>query len=143
MVDVFTKEKRSEIMSRIRSKSGLDRRLFTILDSFGIRYRKYPKAEGSPDAQMGSTMVFAQGCFWHGCPQHFKLPKSSFSGVDWGTKIERNRRRDRAVNRRLKGRGFRVLRIWEHDLKRNPEKAGRLLLRAHRMAYLQKRKNKN
>lgn len=132
MTDVFSREKRSEIMSRIRSRSGLDRKLFAILDSLRIPYERYPEAEGHPDARVGSVMVFAQGCYWHGCKEHFRPPKSSFCGIDWRAKIERNRRRDREVDRLLRRRGFRVLRVWEHDIERDPEKVRRLILKVYR-----------
>ena len=90
MTDVFTKEERSEVMSKIRSRSGLDRKLFSILDSLKIPHGRYPEVEGSPDARVKLTMVFAQGCFWHGCPEHYRPPKSSSGGVDWRAKIEAN-----------------------------------------------------
>ena len=130
MTDVFPREVRSRIMSRIRSKSGLDRRLFEILDSLGVPYEKYPEAPGRPDARVGDVMVFAQGCFWHACKKHFRLPKSSFAGIDWRAKIAKNVERDRRVGRLLRGMGFKVLRVWEHDIVRNPERVRRMLAKA-------------
>jgi DNA mismatch endonuclease (patch repair protein) len=59
-------------------------------------------------------VVFVDGCFWHGCPRHATWPKQN--AEFWRTKIVGNRRRDRAVSRRLKKAGWRVVRIWEHAL---------------------------
>lgn len=57
--------------------------------------------------------VFIDGCYWHGCPEHFVRPKSN---VDyWSTKIGRNVERDRETNARLRDEGWTVLRFWEHD----------------------------
>ncbi|PKO19412.1 DNA mismatch repair protein Vsr [candidate division BRC1 bacterium HGW-BRC1-1] len=64
--------------------------------------------------------VFVDGCFWHGCPKHFKLPASNHDF--WQKKFEANRLRDRLVNRTLRAKGWRVLRIWEHELVRKNEK---------------------
>ena len=63
--------------------------------------------------------VFVDGCFWHGCPIHATWPKNN--AAFWEAKILGNRKRDRAVTRELKRRGWRVLRIWEHALARKHE----------------------
>lgn len=57
--------------------------------------------------------VFVDGCYWHGCPDHFTPPRTN-SGY-WGPKIARNRERDARVNQDLAAGGWRVVRIWEHD----------------------------
>lgn len=69
--------------------------------------------------------VFVDGCFWHGCPQHATQPKTN--ARFWRDKIARNQARDRQANRLLRKLGWRVVRIWEHELKRKIE--GRLLRR--------------
>ncbi len=56
--------------------------------------------------------VFVDGCFWHGCPVHFVMPKTRRDF--WSQKINGNRRRDRDTDERLREAGFSVLRIWEH-----------------------------
>jgi DNA mismatch endonuclease (patch repair protein) len=58
--------------------------------------------------------IFVDGCFWHGCPTHYKAPstRSSF----WRTKVNTNRARDLRVAKALRRQGWRVLRIWEHEL---------------------------
>jgi DNA mismatch endonuclease, patch repair protein len=57
--------------------------------------------------------VFVDGCFWHGCPQHCRLPARNYEF--WQAKIERNFARDLDTTRRLEDAGWRVLRIWEHE----------------------------
>lgn len=57
--------------------------------------------------------VFVDGCFWHGCPEHFVAPNSN---VDyWRPKIQRNRERDVRVDAALREAGWTVLRAWEHE----------------------------
>ena len=58
--------------------------------------------------------LFVDGCFWHGCPKHGRNPDSN-RGY-WLPKLERNKQRDRTVSRRLRRAGWRVLRLWAHDL---------------------------
>lgn len=72
--------------------------------------------------------VFVDGCFWHGCPRHGTKPKHN--AAFWRKKISANQVRDRLVNRTLRSLGWRVLRIWEHELTRKNER--RLLARLRR-----------
>jgi len=73
--------------------------------------------------------VFVDGCFWHGCPLHATQPKTN--AAFWQEKLSTNRTRDRLVTRTLRTRGWRVLRIWEHELKRRNEmRLARRILRA-------------
>jgi len=58
--------------------------------------------------------VFVDGCFWHGCPRHFIRPRGN--AAFWRKKIAANKARDRLVNRTLRRQGWKVLRIWEHEL---------------------------
>jgi DNA mismatch endonuclease (patch repair protein) len=69
--------------------------------------------------------VFVDGCFWHGCPRHGVKPRQN--AAFWRRKIAANRTRDRLVNRTLRKMGWRVLRVWEHELARRNE--SRLLRR--------------
>ena len=59
------------------------------------------------------------GCFWHGCPKHATQPKTN--AKFWRLKIATNKARDRKVNRLLKAAGWKVIRIWEHELKHRDE----------------------
>lgn len=124
MSDVFTKTKRSEVMSRIRGRGNKDTelRLIAIFRMHGISgWRRRHVLLGKPDFVFPreKLVVFVDGCFWHGCPTHVTWPKQN--AEFWRTKIRGNQRRDRAVNRLLKKAGWRVLRIWEHALTKKHE----------------------
>lgn len=119
MTDVFSKKKRSEVMSKIRSKNTKpELSLKRLLDGRLFRYQ--PRGiYGNPDFgnKKRKLAVFVDGCFWHGCPKCFIEPKSNKSF--WIPKINRNKQKDREVNRRLKKDNWKVIRIWEHEIKRN------------------------
>jgi DNA mismatch endonuclease (patch repair protein) len=72
--------------------------------------------------------VFVDGCFWHACPVHATQPRNN--AAFWRRKLAANTARDRAVNRALRASGWRVLRLWEHELARKQE--ARLLGRLRR-----------
>ena len=74
----------------------------------------------------GQLCVFVDGCFWHGCPRHFTPPKRNRSW--WKEKIEDNKARDKRQRSSLRLAGWRVIRVWEHDL----VKIGRVLSRIRR-----------
>jgi DNA mismatch endonuclease, patch repair protein len=76
---------------------------------------------GSPDFifRKEQLAVFVDGCFWHNCPLHGTLPASNADF--WAKKLKRNQARDSLVNRTLKAQGWRVLRLWQHDLKTQNE----------------------
>ena len=95
----------------------------------GYRSRTGVRLAGQPDLVFGGqrTVVMLDGCFWHGCPEHRGVP--SQSGEFWRTKIEQNKARDIAVTSELSRGGWRVIRVWEHDVKTRAaasEKAGEL-----------------
>jgi DNA mismatch endonuclease (patch repair protein) len=121
MSDVFTKAKRSDVMSRIRGRGNKDTELALVKlfrDHRITGWRRHQPLFGKPDFifRKERLAVFVDGCFWHGCPRCYIRPKSNRKF--WDTKIARNRVRDRQVNRELKASGWRVLRIWEHQLRR-------------------------
>jgi DNA mismatch endonuclease (patch repair protein) len=70
------------------------------------------------------TAIFVDGCFWHGCPRHATWP--AHRAAWWRRKIEGNKTRDRLVNRTLRRSGWRVVRIWEHQLQSLKSKGQRL-----------------
>jgi len=122
MPDVFTKAKRSEVMSRIRGRGNKDTELALakIFRVAGITgWRRHQPVFGRPDFVFPRlrVAVFVDGCFWHACPKHSNLPVNN--RPFWRKKLDGNQTRDRLVTRTLRKRGWRVLRIWEHDL-RNP-----------------------
>lgn len=119
MTDNLTKEKRSEIMAAIRSTGNraTELRLATILRSNGITgWRRHQLLPGKPDFvfHRERLAVFVDGCFWHGCRWHCRLPKSRRSY--WIPKIAHNRFRDKAIQKLLGMAGWRIHRIWEHGL---------------------------
>jgi DNA mismatch endonuclease (patch repair protein) len=77
------------------------------------------------------TAVFVDGCFWHGCPRHATKPRNNYAF--WKKKLAGNKTRDRLVNRALRRAGWRVIRIWEHELARKNE--ARLLSRIQRALF--------
>lgn len=117
-MDKFSKEKRSEIMSKVKSKdTKLEKSFGKFLWSQGFRYRKNSrKYFGTPDFVLKKyqTVIFIDSCFWHGCKKHCKLPATNKKF--WKDKIERNVARDREVNKYYKMLGWDVIRVWEHDI---------------------------
>ncbi|WP_255988876.1 very short patch repair endonuclease [Chitinolyticbacter albus] len=83
----------------------------------GMRYRIRSSLVGRPDFYFPKEKiaVFVDGCFWHGCPFHYKAP--SMRSDFWSKKLEANRIRDALVTATLSAEGWQVIRIWEHDLK--------------------------
>jgi DNA mismatch endonuclease (patch repair protein) len=124
-MDTFSKRKRSEIMSRIKSRDSKIEIMFRKkLWSRGFRYLKNSgKYFGKPDIVLPKykTVIFIDSCFWHGCRKHGSMPATNKNF--WREKIERNKKRDLKVNREYKKRGWTVLRVWEHHLKMGAEKA--------------------
>jgi len=121
MPDVFTKSKCSDVMSRIRSRGNkaTELRLMAIFRQFGITgWRRHQPVFGKPDFvfRQQRVTVFVDGCFWHGCPKHATFPATR--RAFWLAKFARNKARDRLVTHTLRKNGWRVLRIWEHELKK-------------------------
>jgi DNA mismatch endonuclease (patch repair protein) len=122
--DVFTKAKRSSVMSLIRGKGNKDTELALakIFRHHKITgWRRNQPLFGKPDFvfKKRKIAVFVDGCFWHACPKHCKIP--SGNRAFWKKKFATNKDRDRRVNRELRKLGWRVVRIWEHDLARRRE----------------------
>lgn len=119
MSDVFTKAKRSQVMAAVRSKGNkaTELKFATLLRSNGIKgWRRHQPLVGTPDFTFSRERlaVFVDGCFWHGCRWHCRMPEGNRRF--WREKIERNRTRDRQTTKALVRMGWRVLRIWEHSL---------------------------
>ena len=117
MTDRVDKKTRSKIMSAVKgSDTTMELAVRPTLESLGFEY--HPKGVfGSPDfAHMDKMVaVFLDGCFFHGCPEHYRPPSSSADF--WAGKVKANRARDAAVTEMLEGSGWRVIRVWEHGLK--------------------------
>jgi len=123
MTDIFSKKRRSEIMSRIRSKNTkIEKLVFSRLRARGVYFqRHYRKAPGNPDIALPKKMkaVFVDGDFWHGYKfTTFKNRLPEF----WRRKIENNIRRDTKNRAKLRRMDWVVLRIWEHELERDFDK---------------------
>ena len=120
MSDVFTKAKRSEVMSKIRGYGNKDTEL-ALMKLFRRHritgWRRHQPIFGKPDFVFPKQRVaiFVDGCFWHGCPKHCNTP--SINRVFWERKLGANKTRDRRVNRELRRHGWYVIRIWEHELR--------------------------
>jgi DNA mismatch endonuclease (patch repair protein) len=123
-MDVFTKKKRSEIMSKIRSKNTkIENVIFRELHRQGIYFQKhYRKVAGRPDVAMPrkKIAIFIDGDFWHG--YRFLKIKKRLPRKYWRRKIESNIERDKKNRSILKEQGWKILRIWEHDIVKNKEK---------------------
>lgn len=123
MYDVFTKEIRSEIMSRIKSANTRPEFLVRrFIFSHGYRYRLHQKSlTGKPDIVLKKlkTVINVHGCFWHGhkgC-KFFKMPKTNYDF--WKHKISNTIQRDKIAEETLKNDGWTVITIWECSLRPN------------------------
>jgi len=124
-------------MAAVRSSgTSAERRLGEVLQAAfpGEPLESWPDLPGRPDWYLpGLRMaVFADGCFWHGCRKHCRMPEQNREY--WGKKIQRNRLRDRRAGKALRGMGILPVRVWEHELKEGGREASRKLLRAAQRA---------
>ena len=120
MADVYSKSKRSEIMSHVKNRGTLpEERVASLLRRLRIRYKRNVKyLPGEPDFVISSakSVIFVHGCFWHNhtnC-KRAKLPKTNRSF--WRRKIEKNRRRDARVARLLHKQGWHIITVWQCKL---------------------------
>lgn len=124
---------RSRNMAAIKSRGNLSTELqfLALLKSLGCTgWRRHIPIHGTPDFAFPKIKlaIFLDGCFWHGCPRCFKLPRSN---VDyWARKIGRNVSRDRRNSRLLRAEGWSVLHVWEHALRGANDAVGKRVLRA-------------
>jgi len=129
MADIFTPEKRSWVMSRIRgTNTKIDLKVKKMLAENKIKFEMYPKIFGNPDFVLKGKKItiYCDGDFWHGYKYHEKKkPRKKF----WRDKIERNMERDKRITRKLRRDGWSVLRFWEHDIEKNSDKCINRILR--------------
>lgn len=120
-MDTFSKEVRSQIMRAVKSRGNKSTEL-ALIGLFKkhsiIGWRRKSKVFGNPDFFFPKLklVVFADGCFWHGCKCKTKSPKSNVEY--WKKKIKRNIARDKLVNKELKEHGYLVVRIKECQIKK-------------------------
>ena len=130
-MDIWTKEKRSDVMSKIRSKNTKPEIIVRkMLFAQGYRYRLHVKnLSGKPDIVMPkyNAVIFVHGCFWHlhqGC-RDGTFPKTRTEY--WKDKLLGNRERDKRHRRELRKLGWRILRLWECEIDKNPDKVIKML----------------
>jgi len=120
---------RSDVMRKIHSSDTKpEKQLRQILWHHGLRYRKNYRVGGTRvdiAFTRAKLAILVDGCFWHGCPLHYRRPKTR--QCYWDTKLQRNIARDKRNNNQLKGIGWHVIRIWEHE---SPENALQIVLSA-------------
>lgn len=121
MVDSLTPKERSEVMARVRSKdSRPELAVRKIVFALGYRYRLHARAlPGCPDLVFRPIrkVIFVHGCFWHR-HSNCALARMPKSRIDfWTTKLEGNRNRDNRNKRSLAREGWKVLTIWECQLR--------------------------
>ncbi len=126
-------------MSRIRStNTKIDLKIGNMLTELGYKFETYPKTYGNPDfiLKRKKIAIFCDGDFWHGYKyDEKKKPSQKF----WREKIEGNMKRDRKISRKLRSDGWKVIRIWEHDIERRPEFCTRKILREIKRVGIKKK----
>jgi DNA mismatch endonuclease (patch repair protein) len=123
VADTYSKEVRSRTMSRVKGRDTTPEiRLRRTLHAKGVRgWRCHRRTvPGTPDLAFGraKVAVFVDGAFWHGHPSKYWPGRSS---EYWDKKIARNQARDRRVNEELEAYGWRVLRLWDFEVEKDPE----------------------
>lgn len=120
-MDNLKPEYRRKNMQNIRSAdTKIEVLIRSALHKKGFRFRKNAQnIIGKPDIVFPAkrVVVFLDSCFWHKCPYHYNIPLTNTSY--WNPKLERNKKRAREVNSKLRKDGWTVLRFWEHQIKNN------------------------
>lgn len=119
----LTAAERSALMARIRSTgTSIERRIAQLLRARGVHFSENVNdLPGRPDVVLAGQRlaVFLDGDFWHG--RTYNAATTNLNEA-WKTKIERTMARDRRATRALRARGWRVLRFWESDIRRTPDR---------------------
>ena len=121
MADNLTPEQRHKNMTHIKSSNTkIEKDITKALWNLGYRFSKNVKdLPGKPDIAIKKykIVIFLDSCFWHKCPEHFKKPKSNLEY--WEPKIKRNVERDAEINSYYQQKNWHILRIWEHEVKKD------------------------
>lgn len=121
-MDSVTSQERSRIMGNVKARGNksTELKLIKMFKEHGLTgwKRNYP-VKGKPDFVFlpQRVAIFVDGCFWHGCKEHCRIPSSN-QGY-WLAKINRNKERDITTTASFQKRNWKVIRIWEHELTRN------------------------
>jgi DNA mismatch endonuclease (patch repair protein) len=133
MADVHTPKQRSKNMAAIkgRGNKSTEIKLVKFFKNHKITgwRRHYKKVCGTPDFVFlkNKLAIFVDGCFWHGC-EKCNLKPATHTRF-WHDKISTNKNRDKIINKKLKNDGWHIVRIWEHNIKRDNSRAfDRILL---------------
>ena len=129
-MDRLTPLQRSINMSKIKSENtSQELYIFNELKKLGIKFKRHYKTYGKPDIAFPDKKiaVFINGEFWHG--KNYKSEKNSYKDF-WIEKIQKNINRDKKNYKLLKNEGWTVIKIWDKDLKKNPEKEIGKIIRA-------------
>lgn len=118
-MDTVNRKERSRIMAQVKSKGNesTELKIVKIFREKGLKgWRRNSTLPGKPDFIYPNykIAIFVDGCFWHGCRRHCRLPSSNRKY--WIEKIDRNKKRDKQVRKTLKEKGWKVIRIWEHEI---------------------------
>ena len=121
-MDPLSTVDRSALMAKVKGSGNKSTELVVeaMLHNQGIEgWVKHPDLLGKPDFYfpIHRLVIFVDGCYWHGCAKHVRYPQAN--AEYWRAKIERTMRRDDRIRRSLRRQGFHVMRVWEHDLKRD------------------------
>jgi DNA mismatch endonuclease (patch repair protein) len=132
MPDRHSKDQRSYNMSCIRKfgNASTEARVVSLFRRYGIKgWRRHLALPGRPDFtfRRQKVVVFIDGCFWHHCPRCNWTPATNVAY--WRGKFALNAARDRKANRLLRQAGWRVVRIWEHSVKKQHARVMARLLR--------------
>ena len=142
MADFLTSTERSRVMSRVRGRGNqaTELRLVRLFRAHKITgWRRNIPLFGKPDFVFPAIRlaVFVDGCFWHGCPKHKSWPATN--RAFWRKKLEANLIRDKLVNHSLRVKGWRVLRVWQHELTKSNE--ARLVARLNKSGLTSNRQS--
>jgi len=117
-----------------RDTKSTELKFISILKEKGITgWRRNYQLTGKPDLVFPrlKIAVFIDGCFWHGCPSHCRMPSSNVKY--WNNKIGKNKIRDKQITKALKMKSWKIIRIWEHGIKTG--KLNQKLNRIKQIAY--------
>lgn len=126
-MDNLDRAARSRVMASVKSRdTGPEKALRRLLWRAGVRYRLHARGlPGRPDIsnRQARVAVFVDGCFWHKCPRHYRQPASN--AAFWRQKVAYNQHRRATVRRDLGNLGWKVVEVWECDLRGKPEVVAR------------------
>ncbi|MEN6627754.1 MAG: very short patch repair endonuclease [Candidatus Sumerlaeia bacterium] len=119
-MDTVSRAKRSSIMASVKGRGNKSTEAAIVLifrKMHVVGWRRHYPIVGKPDFVFRKERIalFVDGCFWHGCPDHCRIPQSNRDY--WLNKIVVNKKRDTKIRRKLRSNGWSVIRVWEHEIK--------------------------